>query len=425
MFKKSKISKNHFTKIFNRLAYINKNNFCTVNTNQKIIHSYQNDDTFGEIQAINQYSFDKKNIRCLILSTSGDLAISLASLPNVLSVDSVDSNFSQHSLSELRRSSVKNLNYNEFLTFNGINSSQEKIDQEKEKRNQLFNQKIVNDLNIDVRAYWQERINEITDGLFYSGLFQKLESKISEKLSQNGFKELIDNQSTNVTKDTLEDLKKWNNDLRSLWEEFEREIGNKEIARRFLSTNYLERIQVLKKTSPNNPFLQRLTRGFFDVENLPHAFTADTFQKAKSNGIDQSRIRFHQGQIDQIGSVYKSFMYPQGFDFISISNSTDFESAEESRKKIGKLLPLLSKGGIIVGKLGFNVDLSIRKTFEKWFEVSTSINGKIRHSERSVWGSAKEFVVAQKNWDQLIQLNYEHGYNNVPPPTPDYSKIAD
>ena len=75
---------------------------------------------------------------------------------------------------------------------------------------------------------------------------------------------------------------------------------------------------------------------------------------------------------------------------------------------------------------GIHHEFSLRKTFEKWFDVSTSINGKIRHHERSVWGSAKEFVVAQKNWEQLYQLNHTDGYEcNLNPPAPDYSKIKD
>ena len=74
--------------------FLKKMNFCSA-INHKIIHSHQNDDVMGELQAINQYSLDKKNIRCLVMSPTGDLAYSLATLPNVISVVSVDNDYSQ------------------------------------------------------------------------------------------------------------------------------------------------------------------------------------------------------------------------------------------------------------------------------------------------------------------------------------------
>ena len=189
----------------------------------------------------------------------------------------------------------------------------------------------------------------IAEGNFYSGEFQKMEREMTRRLQENGFLEALNNESIDISRD--ENTKKLWTELRSIWEEYPQQMGlrEKNLFRNFLNTNYLDRIQNLKKV--NSPFVHKLSSGYFQLSNLPHPFTQDTFEAAKKNGIDNSRVRFHHGQIDQVASIYKSFMFPQGFDFISISNSFDLDQSQ-AIEKIAQLLPFLTKGGIIVGKLG-------------------------------------------------------------------------
>ena len=189
----------------------------------------------------------------------------------------------------------------------------------------------------------------------------------------------------------------------------------------FYQSNFLERIKKIQKLEPKNPFLQKLSTGFYT--DLPHCFSSATFSSAKHHGVGEERIRLHLGKVEKIGSAYKALAIPQGYDFISLSNAWEQEDPKRVMQTIAMLFPLLSKGGVVVAKKGVHSPFSVRKAFSKWFEVSTSLNGKVRNSERSLWGSNEEFVVAQKKHDQLYQLKFESGYSVTPPPIPDYSKI--
>jgi S-adenosylmethionine-diacylglycerol 3-amino-3-carboxypropyl transferase len=114
----------------------------------------------------------KAGSKILSIGSAGDNSFSLLAT-NPEFVVAVDVNKIQLYLIELKKTCIKNFNYEEVLQFLGFLPS--------EKREANFNS-IKNELSTDARNYWEKNIQCIKDGVIYQGKFENYFCMFSGKI---------------------------------------------------------------------------------------------------------------------------------------------------------------------------------------------------------------------------------------------------
>ena len=121
----------------------------------------------------------QENLNILSISSAGDNALSLLSLPGA-KVSAVDMSEPQNNLLKLKKNAILNITHSEYLTLFGYHQETDS------SRLQIYN-KIKKDLDSVSRKYWDAHQNLIKSGIIHCG---RLESYFN-KFHENGIKNLF------------------------------------------------------------------------------------------------------------------------------------------------------------------------------------------------------------------------------------------
>jgi len=126
----------------------------------KIIgYSSVNEDANSEIRALCM----KKEDTLLCITGSGARVLDLLT-QEVGKIVAIDINFAQNALLALKIAAIRVLNYDDFLSFLGITSSNKRL---------VIYGTLRKFLDLDVRLFWDRRLGIIKKGVIYQGNFEK------------------------------------------------------------------------------------------------------------------------------------------------------------------------------------------------------------------------------------------------------------
>lgn len=277
--------------------------------------------------------------RILSIAAAGDNSFSLLTT-DPEQVLAVDISKPQLFLTALKKEAIRTLDYEDVLSFLGFRESNQ--------RSTIF-QRIDKGLPKDVRAYWNQQIHLIEEGIIFQGKFEKYFQLFVKKVlpwihSKSAVKELLRTKS--AEEQELYYTKKWNT---WRWRLFFKLFFSKLVMGRFgRDPRFLKEVTVnvgdfifqraaqelRSVAAQQNNFLHyNLTASFGDL--LPHYLQPENFNKIKAN-ID--RLEIKEGFADEV-------IAEKGVDYMNLSNIFEYMQAELFRTTARQLVNGLAKNG--------------------------------------------------------------------------------
>jgi len=263
------------------------------------------------------------NDRILSIGSAGDNSFSLM-VNNPSLVVAVDINLIQLHLIELKKAAFKSLNHQNFLSFLGFTSC--------ENRRELFNQ-VKENLSPELGAFWENRIAEIESGIIYNGKFESYFGLFRNKILPfiHSSKNIDDLFAIKPGKSQSNFFyKKWNN---WRWKMLFKLFFSRFVMGRFgrdpaflnevkISVSGFILDQAEKHLSSvdcqSNYFLNFILKGDFG-KDLPHYARPENFELIKRN-IDKLQI-FH-------GLAEDAFKEYSNFNKFNLSNIFEYMNPE-------------------------------------------------------------------------------------------------
>lgn len=276
---------------------------------------------YEEINSLLEIS---KNINGKYLSVCSGFDNTLALLlNNPEKIVCFDYNIAQIYLAKLKTLAFKKLSYKDLLIFFGINSS-------KKQRIDIYNQ-IKENLEEEVKTYFDQNIDIIKVGLIYAGKFEYYLNKVKKYIlpfthSKKTIKKFVYAQSIEEQKYIYQT--KFNNKrFKTLFKIFFSEkvmskLGREKeyfkYAKEDLSTKLKQRVDLGFNNVLNieNPYMQYIILGKFIT--LPEYLKEENFETIKNN-IDK---------IELVHSEFKEVLVKDKYDFLNLSDIFEYMDLE-------------------------------------------------------------------------------------------------
>ena len=277
--------------------------------------------------------------RVLSIGSAGDNCFSLLTGSPEL-VLAVDVNKVQLALIELKRASIKELEYEEFMELLGFTPSK--------RRTELFDKASI-ELSCEVKAYWANNIKLIEAGLIHQGKFEKYFALFRDKVlplihRKKKITELL--EPKNQHQQTAFYHKKWNTyKWKSLFKLF---FSKYVMGRLGRDPEFLSEVgipvgdfiyekasnQLTSKSCQSNYFLSFILNGNFQTE-LPHYARKENFEIIKQN-IDRLEIKY--GYAQQVAEDYS------GLNKFNLSNIFEYMDMDTFTSTSDRLVRSAAKG---------------------------------------------------------------------------------
>eukprot|EP01112_Ceratiomyxa_fruticulosa_P008887 TRINITY_DN2304_c0_g1_i1.p1 TRINITY_DN2304_c0_g1~~TRINITY_DN2304_c0_g1_i1.p1 ORF type:complete len:395 (-),score=92.45 TRINITY_DN2304_c0_g1_i1:92-1276(-) len=372
------------------------------------MYSFQNEDYQAELlltEEISRRLFANKighsggkkgGLKVLMISSSGENVLSVATSPLVQKIYAADINKAELHLAELRRTSAIFLDVENQLNLLGANPKI-KINDEKgrEQREHLY-QNLREHLPQETRDYWDERKEQIRFGLQHVGRneqvnhqyqleLQKFDldpiNKPNETLSHYGWKQAMESvlevsRYFNIIQYPPDAVAALLEKMGCAWRGREKIKG------------FEENIASKKILPKDNYFLTTVFNNYYafgadNEKGLPLFLQSGGSDDLKRLGVGPERIEFVEG--DVFKKVKEISLRDGLFDIISISNIPDWLSWDEFSVHATTIKSCLKPGGALLGRMALE-KLSMLSLFQTvGFEVSTEFNQKLKEVERSSW----------------------------------------
>lgn len=307
-----------------------------------INYSSSNEDSNSELKAlcINQYD----SILCITGSGARPLDL-LTSKPR--EIISIDFNPCQNFLLELKMAAIELLEYDEFLEFMGVRTSQKR---------EIIYKEIRQRLSAEAKNFWDKQLEIIKTGVIYQGRWEKYFGKLARVVSfiRSNLRDRLF-----ACKDTSEQTRiwydKWNN---ILWRVFLIFISSRRVwkylfgdpafyeyvPKDFSISDYLNKRFALASENilfRESPFLTLLFFGRYNADSaLPVYLRKENYETIKNN---LSCIQI----ITQSLSEYLEQCEKNRFNKYSLSDFSSYTNSEEYTKIWKGIVKTASRGAIV------------------------------------------------------------------------------
>ena len=321
----------------------------------------------------------QENDICFGILSAGDNVFSMLA-ENPKKVVALDISFPQIALAKLKKEVFNSLSYEEMLEFMGVMKS--------DKRIEIYD-RIKENLDKEVKEYWDFNKEAIQKGILHAGKFEKFFKIFREKIlpfvhSKKRIEKLLEKKSMQERMEYYDNH--WNNFRWKLMFKlfFSKYIVGKlgrdkeffRYAEKNISEEMKERSRyALCELSPHeNPYINYILTGNYRKDCLPYFLRKENFDKIRKNlhkvEILQSSVEEYLDQID-----FK-------IDKFNLSDIFEYMSAENYSKLMGKIYDnaennaLLAYWNLIVERNSEKLDYKKTDSEIAVTGKETNVNGK-------------------------------------------------
>ena len=330
----------------------------------------------------------QENDICFGILSAGDNVFSMLA-ENPKKVVALDISFPQIALAKLKKEVFNSLSYEEMLEFMGVMKS--------DKRIEIYD-RIKENLDKEVKEYWDFNKEAIQKGIIHAGKFEKFFKIFREKIlpfvhSKKQIEKLLEKKSRQERIEYYD--KYWNNFRWKLMFKlfFSKYIVGKlgrdkeffRYAEKNISEEMKERSRyALCELNPyKNPYINYILTGNYRKDCLPYFLRKENFDKIRRNlhkvEILQSSVEEY---LDQIDFKINKF---------NLSDIFEYMSAENYSKLMGKIYDNAENNALLA-----YWNLIVERNSEK-------LDYKKTHSEIAVTG--KETNVNGKKYERMKELD--------------------
>ena len=338
----------------------------------------------------------QENDICFGILSAGDNVFSMLA-ENPKKVVALDISFPQIALAKLKKEVFNSLSYEEMLEFMGVMKS--------DKRIEIYD-RIKENLDKEVKEYWDFNKEAIQKGIIHAGKFEKFFKIFREKIlpfvhSKKQIEKLLEKKSRQERIEYYD--KYWNNFRWKLMFKlfFSKYIVGKlgrdkeffRYAEKNISEEMKERSRyALCELNPyENPYINYILTGNYRKDCLPYFLRKENFDKIIKNlhkvEILQSSVEEYLDQID-----FK-------IDKFNLSDIFEYMSAENYSKLMGKIYDNAENNALLA-----YWNLIVERNSEK-------LDYKKTHSEIAVTG--KETNVNGKKYERMKELDRKLHENDM------------
>lgn len=322
-----------------------------------------NEDSMTEIKALNIVATDT----VLCVTGSGGRVLNLLT-QNLKKIVAIDFNPIQNWLLELKIAAIKNLDYDQYVNFLGLNKCSERI--------KVF-EAIKHDLSKDSCEYWENNIRIISRGIIYQGRFEKQLKYMSSMIKGSNSDQVSKMFNfSDLEKQQAFYEKEWD---RSFWEnnsDLEFSKYNDPALHLYLDYDYkidtfIEMMDKSLKTHllKDNHFLSLLIDGSYQrVKNLPLCLQERYFDKIKRS-IDKVEIK--TGNI-----VAYLQQYSEYFDKFSLSDVQGYLPEEGFYELYQSVINAATRNSIVCARSGIfsrTVPTELENIIKRNFELERKL----------------------------------------------------
>ena len=321
----------------------------------------------------------QKNDICFGILSAGDNVFSMLA-ENPKKVVALDISFPQIALAKLKKEVFNSLSYEEMLEFMGVMKS--------DKRIEIYD-RIKENLDKEVKEYWDFNKEAIQKGIIHAGKFEKFFKIFREKIlpfvhSKKRIEKLLEKKSMQERMEYYDNH--WNNFRWKLMFKlfFSKYIVGKlgrdkeffRYAEKNISEEMKERSRyALCELNPyENPYINYILTGNYRKDCLPYFLRKENFDKIRKNlhkvEIFQSSVEEY---LDQIDFKINKF---------NLSDIFEYMSAENYSKLMGKIYDnaednaLLAYWNLIVERNSEKLDYKETDSEIAFTGKETNVNGK-------------------------------------------------
>ena len=321
----------------------------------------------------------QKNDICFGILSAGDNVFSMLA-ENPKKVVALDISFPQIALAKLKKEVFNSLSYEEMLEFTGVMKS--------DKRVKIYD-RIRENLDKEVKEYWDFNKDAIEKGIIHTGKFEKFFKIFREKIlpfvhSKKRIEKLLEKKSRQERIEYYD--KYWNNFRWKLMFKlfFSKyivgKLGRDKEFFRYAEKNISEemkersRYALCEQNPYENPYINYILTGNYRKDCLPYFLRKENFDKIRKNlhkvEILQSSVEEYLDQID-----FK-------IDKFNLSDIFEYMSAENYSKLMGKIYDnaennaLLAYWNLIVERNSEKLDYKKTDSEIAVTGKETNVNGK-------------------------------------------------
>ena len=330
----------------------------------------------------------QENDICFGILSAGDNVFSMLA-ENPKKVVALDISFPQIALAKLKKEVFNSLSYEEMLEFMGVMKS--------DKRIEMYD-RIKENLDKEVKEYWDFNKEAIQKGIIHAGKFEKFFKIFREKIlpfvhSKKRIEKLLEKKSKQERMEYYD--KHWNNFRWKLMFKlfFSKyivgKLGRDKEFFRYAEKNISEemkersRYALCEQNPYENPYINYILTGNYRKDCLPYFLRKENFDKIRKNlhkvEILQSSVEEYLDQID-----FK-------IDKFNLSDIFEYMSAENYSKLMGKIYDNAEDNALLA-----YWNLIVERNSEK-------LDYKKTDSEITVTG--KEINVKGKKYERMKELD--------------------
>ena len=321
----------------------------------------------------------QENDICFGILSAGDNVFSMLA-ENPKKVVALDISFPQIALAKLKKEVFNSLSYEEMLEFMGVMKS--------DKRIEIYD-RIKENLDKEVKEYWDFNKEAIQKGIIHAGKFEKFFKIFREKIlpfvhSKKRIEKLLEKKSRQERMEYYDNH--WNNFRWKLMFKlfFSKyivgKLGRDKEFFRYAEKNISEemkersRYALCEQNPYENPYINYILTGNYRKDCLPYFLRKENFDKIRKNlhkvEILQSSVEEYLDQID-----FK-------IDKFNLSDIFEYMSAENYSKLMGKIYDnaednaLLAYWNLIVERNSEKLDYKETDSEIAFTGKETNVNGK-------------------------------------------------
>ena len=328
----------------------------------------------------------QENDICFGILSAGDNVFSMLA-ENPKKVVALDISFPQIALAKLKKEVFNSLSYEEMLEFMGVMKS--------DKRIEIYD-RIRENLDKEVKEYWDFNKEAIQKGIIHAGKFEKFFKIFREKIlpfvhSKKRIEKLLEKKSRQERIEYYD--KYWNNFRWKLMFKlfFSKyvvgKLGRDKEFFRYAEKNISEEMKersryALCELNPyENPYINYILTGNYRKDCLPYFLRKENFDKIRKNlhkvEILQSSVEEYLDQID-----FK-------IDKFNLSDIFEYMSAENYSKLMGKIYDN-AEDNALLAYWNLIVERNSEKLAYKETDSEIAVNGKEKNVNRRKYERMKE-----------------------------------
>lgn len=305
----------------------------------RLSYSFGNEDCKSEQQALRINPDD----RVLCVTASGDRPLNLL-LSDCREIDCIDANKVQNYLLSLKKSALKNLPYDKYISFLGGSQDLHRIE---------TLHKLVDDMDHEARHFWLQNKKPVSDGILYQGALESLIRKVSyffRLTRRTKLKRLFEMDDIEEQKVFVKN--EWDN---YLWGKMFHIALNPKISRLFLEDPglyaYPDRSVSIGKNlyrKMNNSLMRYLAKENFFISLFLRGFVGE---EAYPPYLSRTGTEIIKKRLDRISSIetsdlihYMEAAPESSYDVFSLSDVASYVSEEKFHKMVRAMVRAAKPG---------------------------------------------------------------------------------